>query len=783
MTTYNFSEISDFEFESLCRDLLQEELGLTLELFTPGPDRGIDLRHIAGKENNNHTIVGQCKCWAENSFATLLRHLSKEELPKITKLAPQRYILMTSVRLTPDRKDRIVAALAPWIKTPKDVMGKDDISGLLAKHNEVERRHIKLWLTSSEVLDALLKSDIFNRSNDALDQAKRQLRLWVPNPSFTRARDILDADHLCVISGPPGIGKTMLANILSVGYASQGYQLVSISEDIEEGNRSWRANGRQVFLYDDFLGHVTYGELRLRKNEQSRLAQFLDRVSRSENKRFILTTREYILSEAQRRYERLSDIDFETYKNIITLKDYNDLIRGQILYNHLFFSDLPSKLKTALLPDERYWEVIRHRNYNPRVIEHAVSLPRVSSLNPDEFVSNIFATLDDPTEVWDVIFENLPDMACRILKAMASLPTEVFLEDVRRVVKNLSPSGFDAARFRNAIGIIEGTFIDIMEASPKFNSRQRLVVIRDPSVRDYLWARLETVDGEADELLQHSIFFEQCVILYEGRNHASSMRTTHPSWTRARTRDRDVVDYDVVATQAFDLLHSTNPVVVRWRNEESEFFRREPPSLERRTSFLMDILAIHQISQVTVELAESALLTTIETWEEGKGSTKDGLQLLGQAVNLEGLLDGDILERAEGSLFNLITHRLQEREDFEALVGLFALRPKLFVEPQRSLESWGSEFEEFLDGERTWLLEEIDEPDWLEEEVRQLSQVASAMGLDITYLEDEAEDRKTDLQASCDWEPDGDESLPKLYPDPPAELNVSDIDALFQSLS
>ena len=72
MTTYSFSEISDFEFEELCRDLLQAELGLSLELFTPGPDGGIDIRYIGRKKNEEYTIVGQCKRWAEASFGTYL---------------------------------------------------------------------------------------------------------------------------------------------------------------------------------------------------------------------------------------------------------------------------------------------------------------------------------------------------------------------------------------------------------------------------------------------------------------------------------------------------------------------------------------------------------------------------------------------------------------------------------------------------------------------------------------------------------------------------------------
>ena len=782
MTNYNFSELSDFEFEALCRDLLQEELSLSLELFAPGPDRGIDIRGITQKADEDFTIIAQCKRWAENSFASLLRHLSREELPKIKSLSPQRYILMTSVKLTPVRKDKIVTELKPWIQNPNDVMGRDDISGLLARYSEVERRHIKLWLTGNEVLGAMLNSDVFNRSEDALNRARQQLRLWVPNPSFDRAREIIEANHVCIISGPPGIGKTMLADILSASYVSQGYQLVAISDDIEEGDRAWEANDRQAFLYDDFLGHVTYGEIRLRKNEQSRLAQFLERVRRSERKRFILTTREYILSEASRRYERLSGPEFLAFKSIITLEDYNQSIRGRILYNHLFFSELPYELRTALLPKARYWDVIRHHNYNPRVISHALNMPGVTSLSPEDFVSRIFATLDDPAEVWEVIFENLPTMARRVLLAIASLPSEMFLDDLRRTVENLSPNDFDPSRFKNAIALVEGTFIHIKQASRKFSSRQRVVAIADPSVRDYLWARLEADGGEADRLLHKAIFFEQCIILYEGSNHVNSMRRVLSSRIPIQTRDRDVVNHEVVAGRAVDLLFSNSPVLRKWSIEGSESFEREPMSLELRAAFLMDILAIHHTSRIVTESAEAALIAIIEMWEEGQGSPVDGVELLDQLVESECPMLVGVLERAEVALFQLITNRLQEKEDFTALVGLADLRPQLFAKPRRTLISWSSEFEDFIRNEEAWLLEEIDDPYWLEEEISQLSQIASAMGTDITQLEDDAEGRKSELEIGLDMKADDYDYIPEFRSDHSEEGDMTEIDALFQSL-
>ena len=431
-------------------------------------------------------------------------------------------------------------ALAPWIQSPADVFAKQDINGLLAKHNDVEHRHIKLWLTSTEVLDAIVHSGIATRSEAALETAKQQLRVWVPNLSFTRARDILERDHVCVISGAPGIGKSMLANVLLADYASRGYQYIAISDDIDEGDKLWRTKDQQIFLYDDFLGHVTYGELHLGKNEQSRLAQFIERVRQSSNKRFILTTREYILSEAMLRYERLSDVHIENSKSIVSLEDYTQLIRAQILYNHLFFSSLPQHLKGALLPNKRYWDVINHSNYNPRVIEHLVKpVPHLSPLTTEGFVSEIFATLNNPARVWERIFDNLPSMARRILLALASLPTQVFLQDMREVVTSLSPGDFDAGEFRNAVGMVEGTFVDIEEAEPGSSSAERIVRIRDQSVRDYLWGRLKDVDGEAELLLERAVFFEQCMVLYEGSNHAAStIVDVFPSAGRPRRQGR-----------------------------------------------------------------------------------------------------------------------------------------------------------------------------------------------------------------------------------------------------
>src|SRR4051794_28264269 len=57
MADYDFHQLSPRDLERLARDLLQAELGVTLESFKTGRDSGIDLRYAATNQN----IIVQCK--------------------------------------------------------------------------------------------------------------------------------------------------------------------------------------------------------------------------------------------------------------------------------------------------------------------------------------------------------------------------------------------------------------------------------------------------------------------------------------------------------------------------------------------------------------------------------------------------------------------------------------------------------------------------------------------------------------------------------------------------
>ena len=120
MPDYTFQTLSPIDFENLVRDLLQSEHSIRLESFKSGKDQGIDFRYA---QTDGLSLIVQAKHYAETGFRGLLAQLKSKEKPKIDILKPDRYLLATSVPLSPANKDEIKDTLFPHIKELQDISG------------------------------------------------------------------------------------------------------------------------------------------------------------------------------------------------------------------------------------------------------------------------------------------------------------------------------------------------------------------------------------------------------------------------------------------------------------------------------------------------------------------------------------------------------------------------------------------------------------------------------------------------------------------------------------
>lgn len=503
-----YDALTDHEFELLTADLLSAEEGVRYEVFARGPDLGVDVRR-EGEPGEWHVI--QCKHYLHSTLATL-RTAAKKEAKKLAKLTPPpaSYRFITSRRLTAANKRSLKDDLAPFIKREDDIYGADDLELLLGRHDEVVRRHIKLWLPSSAQLQTLLQSGTYSRSRALAEEITDLLPRWVPSHAFFEARERLRRERVCVIAGLPGIGKTTLAKMLLADAIDDGYEAVAVSADIEEAWSVYNPGRPQVFYYDDFLGRTALTQ-RLGKNEEDRLLGFMRRAASSKTTLFVLTTREYILQQARQLYEQLAVQGLQARHFVLALDDYSRVDRARIFYNHAFFSGQLSKAaRHSLLADRAYEAIIDHQAYNPRQIEWITGLSghRLTDADNADYVRFAVAALDDPARIWRYGFEEQLDETQRaLLLTLATMPDEVDSDDLQRAFDAFAQAAGISTRkraFERALAVLDDSFVRTYQDIGKI-----FVTFYDPSVADFLATYLDTSPADLRLAVDSAVFFEQ----------------------------------------------------------------------------------------------------------------------------------------------------------------------------------------------------------------------------------------------------------------------------------
>ncbi|MCA8290783.1 nSTAND3 domain-containing NTPase [Burkholderia vietnamiensis] len=519
MPNYNYGALSPQDFEEVSRDLLQAEWEVALEAFKEGRDSGIDLRYATSPDN---TVIVQCKHYAKSGFAALLRHLRDSELPKIEKVKPNRYVVVTTVALSPSNKQSILQTLTPYVKSPSDVLGVDDLDGLLAKHPNVERANFKLWLTSTSVIGRILHNAEVCHTEFEVERIRQKLPLFVQNQTYPQANEILRTARILVVSGPPGIGKTTLAEMLLYSSLEEGYEPVVIQGDIAEGKKLYRREARQIFYYDDFLGQTFLGDRReyLGQNQDKAVVDFMEMVRRSPDSKFILTTREHILSSAIRLSERLGGSTLIRDRIVLKLGHYSFGDRARILYNHLYFSELSTAHKRETLRGDFFLRVVRHPHFNPRLIEWLADLSRVGSVPAADYQSYVEDLLDNPERIWDHAYRTqIPEAGRCLLLALytdgghsllglASCFAELRTARAKRYNQQTEPNEFDAN-----LKILEGGFVAI---------GTRGVDYLNPSIKGYVGSVIIGDPETYFDIFESAIRFKQIATLWRLRKEVGS---------------------------------------------------------------------------------------------------------------------------------------------------------------------------------------------------------------------------------------------------------------------
>ncbi len=472
-----FENLSDIDFEELCRDIAVADTGMRFSAFGPGPDGGIDGRHSRGDKK---TIL-QSKHYLGSSFSQLKSAVGREAR-KLRKLKSDRYLLFTSQSLTPTRSDKLAAVLGEFLKDPGDIWGREDIEAALRKYPAIEKAHLKLWLSSTAVLERILRSGLEAYTQATKQEILDELAVYVRNESFDEASKKLEMEKVLVISGPPGVGKTTLAKMLSYYYLNAGWTFCAI-KSLDEGFEQIDDDTPTIFFFDDFLGRIQLDRQSLLQRE-SALATFVRRVRASKNARFVLTTRAHIFEEARRISDYVDDKRFQLAKYLLDVGSYTRKIKSYILFNHLSASNLTREHFAALLEGDWLKRIVDHKNYNPRVISSASS-DSLDTVEPNEYPAYLYGALQNPDLIWNKPFRALDTKSQNLLISMffgndfgkSIEDTRTNFSDLHRTVSAHYGQPTTPTDFEDALKSLESGFLSISGKHASFVN---------PSLRDFL---------------------------------------------------------------------------------------------------------------------------------------------------------------------------------------------------------------------------------------------------------------------------------------------------------
>lgn len=774
MPDYDFRSLSPIDFEALVRDLLNADLGTKFTSFAVGPDGGIDLRD-ASKEK---PLIAQCKHRPDAKKRALVTSAAAEA-GRWQSDQLDKYYFVVSAPLTPRGADEVKAALSPLPVDSNPVWHQGSLNAAISRHPQIEKDHFKLWLSSAVALERIIQAAQWQRSEELLQRVSERVRLYVHTPAYSRSMKILQEEHVVIISGAPGVGKSTLAEMILLTLWNEGWTVANIADDVNDAwSRFFSDDDKVVFYYDDFLGQTSTAELQ--KNEASGILLLMNRIRASKgNKLLILTSREQILGEVlSGNDDRARRIVSTESKVRLELDEISRSAKAEMLFNHLHFGFADPASRSELANDKRYRIVIDHKGFNPRVLESLVLQQK--HLSVDEFYKSLLHALEHPEDIWAGSFQQLSRTAVKILMQLAVWPKPFMPLDRLRAAVAIE----DPREWNSALKVLENTWIRLGSGS-RISQKGRVdsISLFDPSRRDYLLdlidnpAYFDSIFNNLCSILQLSFLLRSSGVIDHNRFGAETLREPISEHVNRKFESIDYIARRLAAADIQMALSFERQIVLektkKVRSPNFEWVDFYQP-LTGRMEVLLELAKICFSFEAPTPSVEIYLDEQLGDFVEAI-STENNLESE-PLLKLVGIIatnpDSECFKRHAVKLVDTALDNMSKIEDLEAYFDLPSwMRDGLLNELAE--ERLDFAFEQELDGIR-----QQNDPDLMEQWLDQIQNLANKQGFSISW-----EDVYEEIEELRSRYNNGRSPLSQMRPSTPMpDASNDSIDLIFRKL-
>jgi hypothetical protein len=439
---YRLDDLGWHHFEHLVQSLLKAELGLGVESWGGHGDNGRDA-YAAGPicfpQRGTLTegpFVFQVKFVEAANAAgadpgkALIRAVQAESSRIEQRIAtgswgdPRHYVLGTNVVLRGKLRKEISGRISQVLpEATVYLRGGNDICDLLDSHKSIARSFPELLSLRDldQLLSEVVNREVLERSRAAVGMAGEVATVFVATNAYHRTLQILETHRFAVLDGPPEMGKTTIAWMISLAQILLGWQAIDCHSPSDFFD-AFDQNRPQIFIVDDAFGRTEYDVTMGRKWERD-LGKILFKID--ENHWILLTTRKHILVRA------LKELDLsgrarsfpQPAEVVVTADDLSLEEKACILYRHARAAGLPESLRKMIRAHAR--AVVDNKHFTPERIRRLIqeTLPKlaaqsIASLTFQDISEEIAEGIRNPTLSMQRSFRALPERHRQMLIAL-----------------------------------------------------------------------------------------------------------------------------------------------------------------------------------------------------------------------------------------------------------------------------------------------------------------------------------------------------------------------------